>query len=131
MKPDSLGGYHEKARTIPIYRRADVLVLGGGPAGCAAATAAARCGADVVLVERFGHLGGLATGGLVIWIDRMTDWNGQRVIAGLASEIIDRLPKEALIGPPERTWGSREPQLAAYWHERAAAWHGVVTWSPT
>jgi hypothetical protein len=130
-KVDSPSVYHEKARAIPIYRRADVLVVGGGPAGCAAATAAARCGADVVLVERFGHLGGLATGGLVIWIDRMTDWDGRRLIAGFASEIIDRLPKESLIGPLKIAWGSREPQLASYWHERAAAWHGVVTWSPT
>jgi hypothetical protein len=131
LTPGTPGFYHEPARAIPIYRQTDVLVVGGGPAGCAAATAAARCGAEVVLVERFGHLGGLATGGLVIWIDRMTDWDGRPVIAGFASEIIDRLPQEALIGPPRAAWGNRDPQLAAYWHERAAAWHGVVTWSPT
>jgi drug/metabolite transporter (DMT)-like permease len=61
-----------------------VLVVGGGPSGTAAAVAAARAGADVVLLERYNHLGGLSTGGLVIWIDRMTDWRGRQVIAGFA-----------------------------------------------
>jgi NADPH-dependent 2,4-dienoyl-CoA reductase/sulfur reductase-like enzyme len=54
-----------------------VLVVGGGPAGTAAAVAARRVGAEVMLVERYNHLGGLSTGGLVIWIDRMADWNGE------------------------------------------------------
>ena len=57
-----------------------MLVVGGGPAGTAAAVAAARLGADVVLLERYNHLGGLSTGGLVIWIDRMSDWQGRHVI---------------------------------------------------
>jgi flavin-dependent dehydrogenase len=64
----------EPARQVPVFAETDVLVVGGGPAGTAAAIAAARLGADVLLVERYNHLGGLATGGLVIWIDRMTDW---------------------------------------------------------
>ena len=45
-------------------------------------------------VERYNHLGGLSTGGLVIWIDRMTDWTGRQVIRGFTEEIIDRLPAE-------------------------------------
>ncbi len=64
--------YLEPAREIPVFAETDVLVVGGGPAGTAAAIAAARLGADVLLVERYNHLGGLSTGGLVIWIDRMT-----------------------------------------------------------
>ena len=72
----------EGARRVPVFRVCDVLVAGGGPAGTAAAIAAARAGADTVLVERHNHLGGLSTGGLVIWIDRMTDWSGRRVIEG-------------------------------------------------
>ena len=70
------GVVHEAARSIPVFRDCDVLVVGGGPSGTAAAIAAARTGADVVLLERYNHLGGLSTGGLVIWIDRMTDWTG-------------------------------------------------------
>src|SRR5262245_27504700 len=76
------GTITEPAREIPVYRECDVLVVGGGPSGTAAAVAAARLGADVVLLERYNHLGGLSTGGLVIWIDRMTDWSGQHVIRG-------------------------------------------------
>ena len=121
----------EPARDIPVYRRCDVLVVGGGPSGSAAAVAAARSGAEVILLERYNHLGGLATGGLVIWIDRMTDWEGREVIRGFAHEVLERLPKDAVAGPAESEWGSRDPQRAAYWSQRTSAFHGVVTWSPT
>jgi hypothetical protein len=121
----------EPARQIPVFTRADVLVVGAGPAGTAAAIAAARLGADVLLVERYNHLGGLATGGLVIWIDRMTDWSGQLIIRGIASDIMARLPKEAIQGPVRADWGSRDVATASYWAQRTAAYHGIVTWSPT
>src|SRR5215510_5258278 len=98
----------EPARDIPVFRDCDVLVVGGGPAGTAAAVAAARTGADTVLLERANHLGGLSTGGLVIWIDRMTDWNGAQVIQGIANDLLDRLPKDAIAGPPRGVWGSAD-----------------------
>src|SRR5262245_21835346 len=129
-RPD-LGTVREPGQEIPVYRACDVLVLGGGPSGTAAEVAAARLGADVILLERYNHLGGLSTGGLVIWIDRMTDWSGQLVIRGFAEEIMDRLPKDAVAGPDRREWGSREPARAAHWSLRTAAYHGAVTWSPT
>jgi len=53
------GLYQEPARNVPIYHRCDVLVVGGGPSGTAAAYAAARAGADVVVLERYNQLGGL------------------------------------------------------------------------
>lgn len=126
-----LGSLREPARDIPVYRNCDVLVVGGGPSGTAAAVAAARGGAEVVLLERYNHLGGLSTGGLVLWIDRMTDWSGKRVIRGFAEEILDRLPADAVAGPAREEWGSREPDRAAHWEQRTAGFHGVVTWSPT
>jgi hypothetical protein len=129
-RPD-LGTIEEPARSIPIFRDCDVLVVGGGPSGTAAAIAAARTGADVILLERHNHLGGLSTGGLVIWIDRMTDWTGQQVIRGIANDLLDRLPKDAVAGPPRGLWGSADEATAAYWKERTAAYHGIVTWSPT
>ena len=58
----------EQKRTIPVYDEVDVVVCGGGVAGVAAAVCAARCGAKVILLERCGYLGGLATGGLVITV---------------------------------------------------------------
>jgi hypothetical protein len=121
----------EPAREVPVFAETDVLVVGGGPAGTAAAIAAARLGADVLLVERYNHLGGLSTGGLVIWIDRMTDWSGRPVIRGMAEEFMDRLPKDAIYGPPRADWGNRDAATAAYWAQRTAAYHGIVTWSPT
>ena len=127
----STGTYVEPSREIPVYRECEVLVVGGGPSGTAAAAAAARAGADVTLLERYNHLGGLSTGGLVIWIDRMSDWEGQLVIRGFADEIFDRLPPDAIAGPSKQEWGSRVSERADYWSLRTAGFHGVVTWSPT
>ena len=125
------GMVREPARDTPLLAETDVLVVGGGPAGVAAAIGAARLGADVLLVERYNHLGGLSTGGLVIWIDRMSDWTGRHVIRGIAEELMDRLPATRCIRPPAGAWGARDEATAAYWTQRTAAFHGVVTWSPT
>jgi hypothetical protein len=121
----------EAARETPVHARCDVLVVGGGPAGTAAAIAAARRGARTILLERHNHLGGLSTGGLVVWIDRMTDWQGRLVIRGIGEELLDRLPKEAIAGPPRDAWGTRDAATAAWWALRTAAFHGIVTHSPT
>lgn len=56
QRPD-WGVWQEAGREIPIYHRCDVLVVGGGPSGTAAAIAAAREGAQVALLERYNHLG--------------------------------------------------------------------------
>ncbi len=125
------GFVREPARDIPVYHHCDVLVVGGGPSGSAAAYAAAKSGADVVLLERYNHLGGLSTGGLVIWIDRMTDWSGHQVIQGFAVDLLDRLPADAKAGPARDDWGSRDPALATYWGSRTSAFHGIVSWAPT
>ena len=125
-----LGVARETAREIPVFAEADVLVVGGGPAGTTAAIAAARLGAKVILLERYNHLGGLSTGGLVIWIDRMSDWDGKLVIRGMAEELLDRLPDDAIKGPERMLWGSREERAVAEWAPRVSAHHGVVTWAP-
>jgi glycine/D-amino acid oxidase-like deaminating enzyme len=91
----------EAARAIPVAAEADVLVVGGGPAGLAAAVAAARQGADTLLVERYPYLGGLASGGMVLVLDDMH--NGTEIsVRGLAIEIIERMQKHGLaVAPPE------------------------------
>jgi FAD dependent oxidoreductase len=68
----------------------DVLVVGGGNAGCAAAIAAARHGARTLLLERYGFLGGTATAAMVgPW---MTFHSGEeRIVGGIAEEIVERL----------------------------------------
>lgn len=121
----------EPSRSVPVFRECEVLVVGGGPAGTAAAVAAAREGAETILLERYNHLGGLSTGGLVIWIDRMTDWSGSLVIRGFAEELLDRLPPVAVAGPAASTFGSRDTALVEHWRRRSSAHHHTVTWAPT
>jgi len=136
LPPPNSGGaqgrtVREEARDIAVYHECDVAVIGGGPAGCAAAWAAAKAGARVTLVERYNCLGGLSTGGLVMWIDRMTDWSGNHVIQGFAREFIERMPADGVAGPPRADWGSRDPVKAGYWGQRTTAFHGIVQWAPT
>jgi len=72
--------------------QADIIVAGGGPAGVAAAIAAARLGADVTLVERYGFLGGMGTAGFVFPF--MSHYAGDRpVIAGIWGDLLERLAK--------------------------------------
>ena len=85
----------EPAREIPLLAETDVLVIGGGPAGVAAAIAASRGGAETYLVERYNHLGGLWTGGLVLPLlsTHAVDKHKQRkqVIHGIGGEMAQRL----------------------------------------
>ncbi len=85
--------FTEPSREIRVWREADVVVVGGGPGGIGSAVSAARSGAKTVLIERYGHLGGMATGGLVNIIPNMSDWSGKQHIFGISQEIIDRLKK--------------------------------------
>ena len=84
-----------ETKKTPIIARADVVVLGGGPSGVAAAVCAARLGAKVILVERYGYFGGQATGGLVIEFfgahDGTHSHPGRPIMAGFYQEILDRL----------------------------------------
>ena len=78
----------EPARSIPVVAEYDVLVVGGGIAGVAAAIAAARSAASVCLIERYCALGGLATmGNVAIWLP-LCDGMGHQVVGGLAEELL-------------------------------------------
>jgi glycine/D-amino acid oxidase-like deaminating enzyme len=92
LRGEPLTTLRETPRTIPVTAEVDVVVAGGGPAGWAAAVAAARAGARTLLIERYGYLGGMATGALVIALDHWDDFEKKEtVIGGLAREIVDRL----------------------------------------
>ena len=67
------------------------LIIGNSAGGIGAAVSAARNGADTVLIERYGYLGGMGTGGLVTIIPLLTDYTGKQQIIGLTQEWIDRL----------------------------------------
>ncbi len=83
----------QPARELPVLHDTDVLVVGGGPAGICAAIAAKRAGADVVLVERYGHFGGLWTGGLVLLVIGHIVKGGGQVCQGIGEEMMRRLDK--------------------------------------
>lgn len=110
----------EKARKTPVFRKCDVLVVGGGPGGVGSALAAARNGADTVLIERYGHLGGMATGGLVIAIPVMSDIFGKRLLGGICWEWIQKLDEwDAVDYPKENELGSKHKILVDYWADRS------------
>ena len=109
---------YEPARQTPVLRRAEVAVIGGGPAGLCAAIAAARMGRDVVLVERYGYLGGLATGGLVLLWDDMDDGHGLTV-GGIATEMLARM---------EATGGAVLPPAADLHRADEATWAAWAPW---
>jgi len=69
----------------------EVIVVGGGPAGVCAAISAARLGAEVLLVEQYGCLGGMSTMGQVAPWMTFHDREGNQVIRGLGQEIVDRM----------------------------------------
>jgi hypothetical protein len=88
----------EPARQLPVLARCDVAVFGGGPAGVCAAAAAARAGKRVILVERYGCLGGVST---VAWVTIIHTLYGMdrktKVIGGLGEEFIRRLQRAGAV----------------------------------
>src|SRR3954449_12878005 len=108
--------WREPERDLPVVGRPDVLVVGAGSAGIAAAVAAARRGADVLLVERYGFVGGLATFGLINLLLTLDDGCGNQVVAGLCQEVVARLKQRGDARAPEAAeWGSTDPDAVARW----------------
>ncbi len=86
-----MGFIEEDKKSLPIYATPEVLVVGAGPAGIGAAIAAARNGAKVMLIERYGFLGGNLTIAMVNPMFTFHDIKGKQVIRGIAGELVDRL----------------------------------------
>lgn len=107
----------EPAGEVKVCYEADVVVVGGGPGGHSAAMAAARNGAKTVLLERYGHLGGMATGGIVIQVPHMSDGGKEPIIAGLCLEWLERLDaiEGGVLRPRMEDLGSSDPELVKYW----------------
>ncbi len=80
---------------VPVKVDCDVLVVGGGPAGIAAAAAASRHGARTVLLEQYGCLGGMATVGLVGPFMTSFDTEGkEQIVKGIFMELVRRMIAE-------------------------------------
>jgi hypothetical protein len=98
----------EPARQVPLYGEYDVAVLGGGPAGIAAAVAAARAGRRTLLIERYGFLGGMGTAaGVTNFCGLHANVHGEmhRVVQGFASDLLDRIDRLGGLNAPHLILG--------------------------
>lgn len=125
---ETQGYVREPARQIPVVDNADVVVIGGGPAGFAAAVAAAREGSDVLLLERLYFLGGLFTGCGVTPIINMfhpdSAQKSRQAVFGICDELYRRLDEVGMI-----CWDNIrpkvDPEAAKYFMEDFCAGAGV------
>ena len=91
-------------RQTQVKDRCQVLVAGGGYAGVSAALAAARGGADVLLLEREFILGGLGTAGLITIYLPICDGMGHQVSFGIAEELLRLVVQNGLEGELPKAW---------------------------
>src|SRR5882724_8420374 len=109
----------EPARQIPLYGEYEVVVLGGGPAGIAAASAAASAGRETLLIERYGFLGGMGTAaGVTNFCGLHANVHGEirQVVHGVADELLSRIDRLGGLNAPHVVFG----KIAAQAYDTAA-----------
>ena len=110
----------EPSRQTPVFGEYDVVVLGGGPAGMAAAVAAARAGRSTLLIERYGFLGGMGTAaGVTNFCGLHANVHGdiRQVVHGVASDLLARIERLGGLNAPHNLFGKTVAQAydtAAY-----------------
>ena len=110
----------EPRRDTPVLGHYDVVVLGGGPAGIMAASAAARAGARTLLIESYGFLGGMGTAaGVTNFCGLHANVFGtiEQVVHGLADDLLARMRALGGLNEPHKVFGDR---IAAQAYDNAA-----------
>ncbi|MFO1244259.1 MAG: FAD-dependent oxidoreductase [Ramlibacter sp.] len=110
----------EPARQTPVWGEFEVVVLGGGPAGMAAAVAAAQAGRSTLLIERYGFLGGMGTAaGVTNFCGLHANVHGdiRQVVHGVAADLLARIDRLGGLNAPHNLFGKTVAQAydtAAY-----------------
>ena len=110
----------EPSRQTPVWGTYDVVVLGGGPAGIAAATAAAQTGQSTLLIEGYGFLGGMGTAaGVTNFCGLHANVHGsiQQVVHGVADDLLARIRALGGLNEPHVIFGNK---IAAQAYDNAA-----------
>lgn len=110
----------EPSRQTPVFGEFDVVVLGGGPAGIAAATSAGRGGQRTLLIERYGFLGGMGTAaGVTNFCGLHANVHGEirQVVHGIADDLLDRMRALNGLNEPHEVFGGK---TAAQAYDNAA-----------
>lgn len=100
----------EKSRETVVLGEYDVVVLGGGPAGMAAAVAAARSGMKTLMVERYGYLGGTLTAAGVstfCGLHAIVHGEARQVVRGVADDLLERIERLDGLRSPHYSLGGR------------------------
>src|SRR3979490_2125185 len=100
----------EPARKVPLYGEYEVAVLGGGPAGIAAAVAASRAGRRTLLIERYGFLGGMGTAaGVTNFCGLHANVHGEvlQVVHGIADDLLARLARLGGLSQPHALFNGK------------------------
>ncbi len=111
---------NEPARETPIFGEFDIVVIGGGPAGIVACAAAANFGRSVLLIERYGFLGGMGTAaGVTNFCGLHANVHGEirQVVHGVADELLGRIASLGGLNEPHLIFGKTKAQAydtAAY-----------------
>ncbi len=105
---------------IPVVAETEVLVVGGGPAGIAAAVASARNGARTLLIERYGFLGGNATASLVGPFMTSYSLDGSlQLIRGIFEELVLRMERRGgALHPSKVPAGSPYSGFIVFGHDK-------------
>ena len=120
--------YREPARDLPVMGEYDVVVCGGGPAGCSAAVAAARHGANTLLVEKEGYLGGATVSQLVLVILSTNGVDFQGIWHEYAARLKEREAVRGLVAGGSKhghIHGAVDPEQVKYVWDALCAEAGV------